>query len=188
MRYSVVVAMVTLMVSFAQANSFIQYSFGASQDSNSYDPQNLQRSYFNEFSYYFQIGKWDRLYLGAAYSLVSSYQSESDDSSTTQSGQNALVSARVCLTKNEVVAVTVQYSPLSKLYYATDAIEENWTGTAIVIKPGIYPQLTSKLRVSIELSYYMANYTKRETLSGTSTTSSFTRTNAIPSAGLIWDF
>jgi hypothetical protein len=188
MKFGWCLALLLLSIDTVQAGSFVQYSLGASQDFNSYSPQSIQRSYFNEFSYYLQMGKWDRLYLGAAYSMISSYQSETDESSTTQSGQNALLSARLYLTKNKVLGITVQYSPLAKLYYATELIEENWTGSAFVIKPGIYPQLTSKLRISIELSYYMATYNKRETISGTSTTESFTRTHAIPSAGLIWDF
>ncbi|MBL7544518.1 MAG: hypothetical protein JNL11_11940 [Bdellovibrionaceae bacterium] len=171
-----------------QANWFVQYNFGLSRDFNSYTPENIQRSYLNEISFYFQLGQTKRLYWGASYNFTSNYQSESNSSSTTQSTQGAAIAARWYFNKNETLGMTIEYCPLIKLYYATENTEEDWSGSGLVIKPGLYPQLTARLKVSIEFIYHVAAYNNKEVLSGASTTSNFTRSYALPSAGIIWDF
>ena len=188
MKLRFIVAVISLSLSIAKANSFVQYSFGYSQDYNTLSTQNIQRGYFNEFSYYLQFGSLTHLYLGFSYNMISSYQTESDTSSTTQSGQNALVNVRYYLFKNDIIGFTLQYSPMAKLYYANESSEVNWTGSSVVIKPGIYPQLSQSFKISLELAYYMSTYNKKEILSGTESSNSFTRTHAIPTAGIIWDF
>lgn len=173
---------------FTKGESFLQYSFGASQDSNNQFTQTLQRSYFHELSYYYELGKTKNLFLGIAYSRSSSYQTEANNSSTTQVSSNPLLSMRYYLTKNQNIGLTLQFAPVAQLYQETDSASANWTGTVITVKPGIYISMKSRFQLAIELTYMKSNYTKKSALSGTIQDTNFSRTQTIPSLGIIWNF
>lgn len=175
--------------SICRAESFfIQYSLGATQDYNNQTIQTLQRSFFHEASFYYRMFKNQELYIGLSYSMSSTYQTDSTSSSSTQIGNSPLVSVRYYLNKKQYMGLTFQYGPMAQLYQASEAAEINWTGSMLAVKPGIYLPLSKSFQLAIEFSYFMTNYTKTSTISGSTTDSSFTRTQAIPSAGLIWNF
>lgn len=178
---------ILVLSSLAGADGFIQYNFGVGQDSNNQSTVTIQRSTFHEVSSYFKITQKAEFHLGISYIKSSSYQTESDNNSSTQTTNVPLISLRYYLNKNRNFGLTLQFSPIAKLYQATDLAAADWSGTAVIVKPGVYVPVKTSFQLAIELNYIKSMYSKKTALSGTLPDSNFSRTQLVPTAGLIWN-
>ncbi len=163
-----------------------QLGVGASlvQDQDTLSSQNISHSYFYDASVFLTLGGSKRLYLGISYVNVSTYLPNATTLSTNQIASSVFVGLRYTFPTSELMAISIMTSPMAQTNYVSgDGTSTLWSGTAILVKAGIYPPISATISIAVEGNYYSATYNTKSSGSA-STAAGFSRTLIAPTIGI----
>ncbi|MFZ3228661.1 MAG: hypothetical protein WA160_00525 [Pseudobdellovibrio sp.] len=179
-----------LYSSLAEANISLHADIGLMQDQNSIASRNLVENYFYDLSIYGKVFQRTKIYFGFEYVFISSSNPLTVYTSAVLTSSNPMVGIKYVAGKNDLIAMSLAGSPLTAATYSVTGLNsEEWSGTAVMAKISLQPELSNSVRANMSIAYFSANYSTRTSVaSSSSNVSSFSRNLLVPALGLSYFF
>lgn len=175
-------------VSFAEFN--VGLAAGWFSDQNAVSSGAKAENYVYDLELGAQINQSHKIFLVADYVVTSSSANLTATTSVSFETHNPMVGLKQYYFNKDILAVSLTGTSIATgRYIITNSIAEDVKGTAFLAKVIVQPEISSRLRLTFSLNYFLASYEEvKSSQNSGATLPSFSRSFMTPTIGLLFKF